>query len=52
MEPLTSAGGNREGVGGWGVVGKTGAEENPDVAQREGVGWRFHFNEASAEARG
>ena len=35
---MTSAGGNREGVGRWSVVGKTGAEENPDVAQGEGVG--------------
>ena len=35
-------------------MGKTGAEENPDVAQGEGVGWGwgFHFNEASTEERG
>lgn len=51
---MTSAGGNREGVGGWGVMRKTGQKENPDVAQEKGEGGegRFHFNEASAEERG
>ena len=38
-ERMTSAGETRVGGGGWGGVGTTGAEENPDVAQSEGVGW-------------